>query len=81
MIAIDEHSYLKPWAKAIYLRDRALIEKMSRDDLTAHLVRVLTQLYAQPEEIERVRLHVQQLIRDDAPPPSSPVRTTNRMYR
>jgi len=81
MIVLDEHSYLTPWAKAIYLRDRALIEKMTREELTAHLVRVLTQLYAQPEEIERVRLGIQQLIRDDAPPADSPVRTTNRMYR
>ena len=81
MILLDEHSYLKLWAKAIYLRDRALIEKMNSDELTTHLVRVLTQLYAQPEEIEHVRLAVQQLIRDDAPPADSPVRATNRMYR
>jgi len=81
MILLDEHGYLKLWAKAIYLRDRAAIEKMTSDELAAHLVRVLTQIYAQPEELERVRQEVQQLIRNDAPPADSPVHKSNRMYR
>lgn len=80
MILLDEHGYLKLWAKAIYLRDRALIETMSQDDLAAHLERVLTQLYAQPEELTRVRQEVQQLLRNDAPPADTP-KSTNRMYR
>jgi len=81
MILLDEHGYLKLWAKAIYLRDRALINKMNSDELAAHLQRVLTQLYAQPEELAAVTNEVLTLLRDDAPPADSPVRTTNRMYR
>ena len=80
MILPDPNGYLKLWAKAIYLRDRTAIERMNSDELAAHLVRVLTQLYAQPEELERVRLGIQQLIRNDAPPADTP-KSTNRMYR